>query len=136
MATGGTFYSSSTNENEIDSILNRLIRTIRQMDTINSEIPLLEDIFNKVFSNKCALEDSEKELLIKIIERRIRMQSITNDRVISEFDSLIVVISNLKLSDLNKLSVALDLIEVKDINIQKRINNLNEKIGELISKKK
>lgn len=137
MAAGGTFYSSSTNENEIDSILNKLVRTIRQMDTINSEIPLLENMFDKVLSsNKYELENSEQELLKKIIERRIRMQSITSERVISEFDSLIVVISNLKLSDLNRLSVTLNLIEVEDINVKNRINNLNEKIGELIIKKK
>lgn len=137
MAAGGTFYSSSsTNENEIDSILNKLVRTIRQMDTINSEIPLLENMFDKVLSNKYELENSEQELLKKIIERRIRMQSITNERVISEFDTLIVVISNLKLSDLNRLSVTLNLIEVEDISVKNRINILNEKIGELIIKKK
>lgn len=135
MAAGGTFYSS-TNENEIDVLLSKLSRTIRQMDIINSEIPLLESMFHKLLSNSYELESSEQELLTKIIERRLRMQSVTNDRAISEFDSLIVGISDLKLSDLSRVSVTLDLIEVNDINVKNKIQNLNEKIVELINKKK
>lgn len=42
MAAGGTFYSNSANE--LDNVLNGMIRSIRNLDKTNSEKPLLEDI--------------------------------------------------------------------------------------------
>jgi len=134
MAAGGKFYSD--NANEVEHILNRLTRTLRQLDISSYEKPILENILTKIKSPEFELESSEKELLEKILERRIHIYMTSNDRFINELDSIIIDLSNLPTSELIRVSNALKLMEMHDEKVTERINKFNDKIIELIDKKK
>ncbi|MEN2370304.1 hypothetical protein [Leuconostoc lactis] len=138
MAAGGTFYSNSANE--LDNVLNGMIRSIRNLDKTNSEKPLLEDILKKLISPENTSSEnsftvSEKDLLIRIIEHRMQVYSLNFDRFHSQLDSFIIFIGNLNVPDLTRLSNSLSLIELQDPDVQTKVTNLVKKIDNLITKK-
>lgn len=133
MMVGGQFYSGKPNE--VDNIVIRLTRSIRHLELANYETPILESILKKMETIEYELDDPENELLKKILDRKLRMHSIASDRFQSEFDSIIIQISDLSVSDLSKMSNALTLININDTNIKDQVDNLIKKINRLIDQK-
>lgn len=133
MMVGGQFYSGKPNE--VDNIVIRLTRSIRHLELANYETPILEAILKKMETIEYELDDPEKKLLKKILDRKLRMHSIASDRFKSEFDSIIIQISDLSVSDLSKMSNALTLMNINDTNIKDQVDNLIKKINRLIDQK-